>query len=174
MKENNKLKEDFIEVQEANVELQSIIEENAQERQETKVEMQKVLLQLQDRDRAIQGLLKRVGDLESEKKLMEGRLVALQGKLQPKDEENRRKAEELRNLTAELESLNKLKTDLDLLLTNTRQRQEGLSVQVQQKTVENHEMKTHLSRVITDIHLLNDFILKPEQLKKEVVKLFSK
>lgn len=173
-KENNKLREDFSEVQEANAELQSVIEENGLEREEMKSELQRLFMQLQERDRTIQGLVRRVNELESVKASVEGQMTSLRLQLEPKDAEILKNAEDLRNLMNELEYLHKNKTELELAVTNTKQRNEGLLVEMKLRSVENHKTKTYLSRVIADVHLLNDFILQPEKLKKAVVKLFSK
>lgn len=173
-KENNKLKEDFLEIHEAHSELQSVIENNSQEREEMHREMEKYMQQVTEKEQIIEGLSKRVRVLETEKNEIQEQCNGLQSQLKPKDDELRHKIEEMRVLESELESLHKTTTDLERILSGTKQRHEGLANDVKQKTIAHHEMKTYLARVIADIHMLNDLILKPDKLKKEVVKLYAK
>lgn len=173
-KENNKLKDDFLEIHEAHSQLQSIIEENSKEQEETHRKMEECMQQLMDKDRIIEGLAKRVGELEADKKVIQELCNGLQSQLKPKDDELRHKIEEMRVLESELECLHKTTADLEGIISGTKRRHEGLANDVKQKTIAHHEMKTYLARVIADIHMLNDLILKPDKLKKEVVKLYGK
>lgn len=174
MRESGKLKEEFIEVHEANSDLQAMLEENGQERTELVAEVQRRDQQLQEKERMVEGLVKRVGESEEEKRQLLEQVNVLQKKLTPKDKEIRRKSEELTSLTSELEALHRANMELERILSGTKQRHEVLVSQVKQNAIEAHGTKTQLTRVIADINLLNEFILKPEQLKMEVVKLFGK
>lgn len=173
-KENAKIKDDFVVVHEAHADLKSIIEEHEQEKEESQNEIQQLHSQISDKERALEVLTKRFQHLEESKTALEKNMSLLQGQLLPKEDQIRIKSEQMRTLEAELESLHRSNTELERILSGTRQKHEALAHEIKQKTIANHEMKTYLARVFSDIHLLNDFILQPEQLKKEVVKLHSK
>lgn len=173
-RENDKLKEDFLEMHEAHRELQEVIEESSRKQEEITNEMQKLMLQAVEKDRVIEGYAKKVADLEAEKLSVEVQSNALKSELAPMDKELHRKSEEMRILESELESLHKTNADLERILSGTKQRHEGLANDVKQRTMAHHEMKTCLARVIAEIHMLNELTLKPDQLKRAVVKLYSK
>lgn len=173
-KENVKLKDDFLVVHEAHGDLKSIIEEHEQDKEEFQSEIQKLHLQIAEKERFIEGLTKRYQQLDGSKTALDKEINILQQQLHPKEEQIRISSEQMRTLEAELESLHKNNTELERILSGTRQKHEALSNEIKQKTIAVHEMKTYLARVFADIHLLNDFILKPEELRKEVVKLYTK
>lgn len=174
VKENVKYKEDFLRVHEAHGELKLAIEESVHEKEELQTEIDKLQLKLSEKDKIIEGMTRKGFQVENAKKEVEDRLENLQKQLKPKEEEIRVKSEEMKTLETELETLHRNNAELERVLSGTHQKQEGLTTEVKQKIIANLEMKTYLARVIADIHLLNDFVLKPEQLKKEVVKLYGK
>lgn len=171
-KENKRLREDFVEVQEANKELQLAID-TSKEMEELQEEIERQQLIVQEKDRQLDALKNVIHELEVERTELNKEIAIVRGQI-PKDEEVRRKADELRSLTAELESLSKSNVDLERMLKGQKLRTEGLTMEVKEKVNENQKLKTFNGRVIADIHLLNEFILKPENLSKEVGKLFSK
>lgn len=173
-REGAKLKEDFLVVHDAHGELKMVIEEIGQEKEELRIEIQKLHNLLADKSRMIEDVTRQKSQLEEAMKEVEDEFAALQRKLEPKEEEIRVRLEEMRILEIELETLNKNNAELERILSATHQKHEGLTQEVKQKTMANQEMKTSLSRVIAEIHLLNDVILKPDLLKAAVVKLYSK
>lgn len=174
IKENSRFREDFLAVEQANRTLQSLVDEAGHENQELKANVSKLQAQLQEKVREIESFVRKVTASEEKQVAVEIRLGAVQTQQVERENEIRRRSEELRSLSTELESLAKNNADLERQLSSTKQRQEGLAIEVKAKSVEIHRVKTYLARVIADVHLLNELILKPEQLKKAVVKLYAK
>ncbi|KAL6752180.1 WD repeat domain 65-like protein [Haematococcus lacustris] len=127
-----------------------------------------------DKERRIYDLKKKNQELEKFKFVLDYKIKELKKQIEPREEEIAEMKGQIKEMDGELERYHKTNSGLDLLISNLRLKQNGLSAEVLTQRRGKADAQGGLRRIQHDLQTLVAVIQEPKALKERVKGLYQK
>lgn len=129
---------------------------------------------IQEKEKRTYDLKKKNQELEKFKFVLDYKIKELKKQIEPREREIRANQEQIHEMESELERFHKSNTQLELALTESRQKLRAVDLELEQERLRVRDSKSLNTRILVELHDAVGYIQDPPKLKETVRTMYEK